>query len=328
MARRYSKNTTGIPRIPGIPPHDAWVSYTCINCGTRNYEKIGSELLRPTDAYSNCDWKCTPCKFSHNKSSNLPFENWASHTTVKDGLPTQRFWQAFFRSATEKPESYWKMCSVCDRVLPYADFSGHKRFGMLKRQIECRACKAAINGVLNIRRTPEQLRESSAKRRIADLLMAESVEKLDVKALFERFEYKCFKTKIELKIEESSAWQIDHTIPSRYFYPLTARNATLLSTSANQNKSGMWPSMFYTNKELVELARITGASLELLSSKDPIWNTDIDVNACVERYLDVRKDSDLSKRIAELKLVLDKHDLVDQLNEQNSALLGLRSSSW
>jgi len=323
MARRESKNATGIPRIPNIPYHNAWASYTCINCGCRNYEDIGLELLSPGDAYEQCKWKCSNCEFVHSKESDLPFENWVASATAKQNLPTQRFWQGFFRSVTEKPESYWKMCNVCNRCLPYADFAGHKRFGVLKKQIECRACKAAINGILNVLRTSEQLRESSAKRRIADLLVAGSNEKLDVKALFERFSYKCFKTKTQLNIEDSASWQIDHTLPSRYFYPLTAKNATLLSADANQNKSDMWPSEFYTNKELIELARITGASLELLSSKTVILNTDIDVNACVERYLDVRKDSDLTKRIAELKLVLDKHDLISQLNDQNASLLGI-----
>ncbi len=324
MVRRKTKNRTGIPRIEGIPYHDAWISYTCINCGIRNYENIGKELLCPDHAYKGCRWTCSSCKFTHSRNADLPFSTWPEQATDQEGTPARRFWKAFFRSATEKPESYWKQCNVCSRILPNNDFSRHIGWGPLEKQIECRDCKAVINAELNPKRTSEQLREAASKRRIAELLIADSNEKPNVKDLFDRFQSRCFKTKIPLDIEKTATWQIDHTLPSRYFYPLSIENATLLSAEANQNKSDMWPSEFYTNTELTELARITGASLELLSSSEPVFNPNIDVNACVERYLNVRDQSNLLKRVKELKTLLEKHNLTVHLSDETARLLGLK----
>jgi hypothetical protein len=323
MARRITKNKTGISRVENISSHDAWASYSCINCGYRNYEKIGLNLPNPSDAYKNFVWTCVHCVFVHSRTNDLPFHDWPADAVDNSELPAQRFWTAFFRSATENAESYWKQCNVCSRILPNADFSRHVGWGPLEKQMECRACKAVINAHLNPKRTTEQLRESGMKRRIAELLVATSDEKLDVHALFKRFSYKCFKTGTELKIEEPSTWQIDHTLPSKYFYPLSIQNATLLSTGANQNKSGSWPQTFYTNEELIHLAEITGAPLDVLSNPVPIVNENIDVNSCVGKFLKVRGDSDLSKRINELKVLLNKHELSDKLSPKNKKLLGI-----
>ncbi len=325
MVRRSTKNTTGILRKEGISHRHAWASYTCINCGTRNYENMGLELPSPDEAFNNFQWQCSNCNYIHFNNNDLPFTEWPEETIDKTKTPAQRFWRAFFRSATEKPETYWKQCNVCGRILPSTEFAKHSgsAWGPLFKQMECRTCKAVINANLNPKRTTEQLRESSMKRRIAELLTSSADEKLNVPELFDRFDSKCFKTGIELNIEDSASWEIDHTLPSKYFYPLTIQNATLLSSSANQNKSGKWPSEYYTNEELTTLARITGASLELLSSREPIYNEDIDVNSCVEKFLNVRDRSDLSKRIKQLKLILDRHELLDKLNDENKQLLGV-----
>ena len=89
-------------------------------------------------------------------------------------------------------------------------------------------------------------------------------------------------------------------------------------------KKGKWPSEFYTNNELIELAKITGADLTLISSKTPIINTNINVNSCVERYLQVREKSHLPKRIGELKKILTDYNLVAQLSAANKKLLGFK----
>ena len=47
---------------------------------------------------------------------------------------------------------------------------------------------------------------------------------------------------------------------------MTKENAALLSKEANNNKRNKWSSHFYTNNELIKLARITGADLSLLSA--------------------------------------------------------------
>lgn len=327
MTRRSTRNETGIDRltIENGNAHDAWATFICVNCHALNYVHIGDHLLTPEDAYDTQSWECTECGFVHSKDSDLPdsWSNWKPELLEKEELTVQRFWQAFFRSSTENPEAYWKRCNVCGRILPNSAFSKHSGWGPLEKQMECRACKGAINAVLNCKRTPDQLRESSIRRRIADMFVADYNEKIDTQALFDRFGGKCFKTGKPLDINKTGSWHIDHILPSKYLYPLTTKNAALLSREANSNKRDRWPSDFYTPQELVELARITGADLSLLSSPTPIINTQIDVNKGVDRYLTVRNsNTELPKRILELQKVLLQYNLVDQLDEKHRSILG------
>ena len=328
MARRKSINTTGISRVEGIPYHDAWVAYKCVNCREMNYVQVGQKLLTPSDAIESCIWKCSHCGFVHSKESDLPFENWEEEYNLADSTTALRFWKGFFRIATEHPESYWKQCNVCSRILPFKAFSYHqpnkngKKWGPLERQMECRSCKGAINAVLNPKRSKEQLHESAVRRRIADLFLEDINQSINFQDLFDRFEHRCFKTKVPLDINKRESWSIDHILPSRYLYPLTINNAALLSRGANDNKRDKWPSKYYDNNELIELARITGANLELISQRLPIINHNIDVNKGVERYLQVREKSDLPKRIREIKKILQVYELVPNLTKENRELLG------
>jgi len=75
MARRKTKNITGLPRIEGIPYHDAWVGFICLSCNQLNNIKIGSQLLDSHTAYETALWGCGNCSFQHNKNTNLPFKN-------------------------------------------------------------------------------------------------------------------------------------------------------------------------------------------------------------------------------------------------------------
>lgn len=333
MPRRKTKNRTNIRRLPGIPVHEAWVSFTCLKCSHRNYLHIGKSLLSPSEAYENALWKCAKCGFIHSKSSDLPekdltgkdlpFRAWGKKVTSHGSIAAQRFWKAFFAIATEYHNSYWKQCNTCGKILPASAFSGHKNWGALEKQMECRSCKSVINANLNPKRTKEQLHESSVKRRIADLLLEGENERTDFAALFERFGGRCFKTGKVLDINERSSWAVDHILPSRFLYPLRKDNAALLSREANENKRDRWPSQFYTNNELKRLAIITGANLAVISSKKPTVNPNIDVNKCVTRMLNVRGATDLSKRINELKKLLRDNKLVSKLSPTNKRMLGL-----
>ncbi len=324
MTRRKTKNRTGLSRIEGIQPHDAWVGFICLNCGTLNNVNIGNTLIEPKLAYDNYKWNCSKCEYVHSKDSDLPFVHWEEDFRLAKSIKAQRFWEAFFRIATENPEAYWKQCNACGRILPFAAFSRHSGWGPLERQMECRSCKGAINAVLNPKRTKQQLHESSVRRRIADLLVEGENEKIDIKDLFKRFDSKCFKTHIKLDIKNRDSYQIDHILPSKWLYPLKKENSCLLSSEANESKKGKWPSEFYKNNELIELAKITGADLFLISSQVPVVNTNINVNRCVERYLRVRENSHLPKRIKELKKILIDYDLVSKLSPENKKLLGLK----
>ena len=208
--------------------------------------------------------------------------------------------------------------------MPFSAFSKHSGWGPLQRQMECRSCKGAINAVLNPKRTKEQLHESSVRRRIADLFLEGENQQIDIVELFEKFGNKCFKTKKPLDIKKRRTWAIDHILPSKWLYPLSKENTALLSKEANNSKGEKWPSQFYTNNELIELAKITGADLGLISSKVPVMNNNIDVNKCVERYLRVREKSNLRKRISELKKIIKNYGLIDRLTLGNKKILGFK----
>jgi hypothetical protein len=322
VTRRKAKNKTGLSRIKGIPYHDAWVGFICLKCNELNNIRIGDELLDPKEAFETAVWECKKCFYVHSKESDLPFENWDDEFKNSTSLKAERFWRGFFRIATEHKESYWKQCNTCGRILPFHAFSKHKGWGPLERQMECRSCKGAINAVLNPLRTPEQHHESAVRRRIADLLLEEENESINVEDLFSRFNHECFKTGKNLNIDERGSWAIDHILPSKFLYPLNKENAALLSTEANIAKRDKWPSKFYSNNELIKLAKITGADLSLLEDKTPEINRNIDVNRCVSRYLKVREKSDLTKRIKELKKIIATYDLVKNLNKKNRKILG------
>jgi hypothetical protein len=322
MARRETTNRTGIDRLNGIPYHDAWVAYVCINCLSINYVNIGQDLISPDNAFDECIWVCDSCGFMHSRESDIPFQNWDEDHKAADSKSAEYFWRGFFRASTEHPESYWKQCNVCGRIMPFSAFSRHAGWGPLERQMECRACKGAINAILNPKRTSQQLHEASVRRRIADLLLEAENEPIDINELFQRFDNRCFKTKQPLVKEQRGSWAIDHILPSKWLYPLTRENAALLSTQANENKRDKWPSQFYTNSELIELALLTGADLSLLTQAVPVINKRIDVNKGVERYLQVREMSNLNKRIKEIKKIIRFYGLQDQLNEVNKRLLG------
>lgn len=321
MVRRKAKNITGLARIKGIHLHEAWVGFICLSCNSLNNIRVGLNLLNPKTTYETAEWKCNKCGYLHSKNSDLPFENWSKDFTIAKSLRAQRFWEAFFRIATEHSESYWKQCYTCGRILPFNAFSKHAKWGPLERQMECRSCKGAINATLNPKRTKEQLHESSARRRVADLLLEGENLDIDLVDLFKRFDNKCFKTKQLLDINKRATWAVDHILPSKWLYPLTKENAALLSKEANNSKRDKWPREFYTNNELIELAKITGAHLELLASETPIINANINVDKCVERYLQVREKSDLPKRIKELKKILKDYNLTDKLSDKNKKLL-------
>jgi hypothetical protein len=129
MTRRETKNITGLTRIEGIPYHDAWVGFICLSCGLLNNIRIGLQLLDPKTTYETAEWKCSKCGYLHSKDSDLPFENWSEDFTVAESIKAQRFWEAFFRISTEHPESYWKQCNACGRILPFAAFSKRSGWG-------------------------------------------------------------------------------------------------------------------------------------------------------------------------------------------------------
>lgn len=64
---------------------------------------------------------------------------------------------------------------------------------------------------------------------------------------------------------------LDHTLPAVFLWPLTTENATLLCREHNGEKSGKWPSDYYSDNELKKLVIITGIPYSILSG-NPHYN--------------------------------------------------------
>ena len=64
---------------------------------------------------------------------------------------------------------------------------------------------------------------------------------------------------------------IDHTLPVYYLWPATTDSGTLLCRVCNGNKTGKWPSEFYNDAKLHQLAVHTGFDYHLLAG-EPQYN--------------------------------------------------------
>jgi hypothetical protein len=188
-----------------------------------------------------------------------------------------------------------KKCSQCQRYLPIdprleayrktdktvkraprsmvVAFHGHrsKKSGY---QNECRGCKnVEINGHFNIIRTPDQFHESSTLTRERKLLLREGEilkefkERCSKKGLrsfvWERFGRRCFKCGCKVTLQ---GYQLDHTRPLAYLWPLD-EHATCLCQACNNSKKDAFPVDFYTPDELKRLSRIIGLSLPGLTTR-------------------------------------------------------------
>ena len=329
MTRKSFGNKSGVKSFEGADERAAWVGFYCLSCQSFNLKKIGYELLSPDDAYNNCSWVCEKCGYVHSKDEDLPEEfNWDDSHKDAESLSVQRFWKVFFKTATESKDSYWKQCATCGRILPVSYFAAHSQVGKsgflpLLRQRECKCCKAAINTKLNPSRTPEQMHEGNIRRRVGDAFCATVTRDFTDAELFERFDGKCFKCGKVLSMENRGDWAIDHIMPSALLYPLVKKNAALLCSDCNGAKRAKLPREFYDNEQLKDLATKTGASLELLAADEPALNKEnVDVNMGVDNYLSTRRSSNLSKRVRELKKVIEFYDLQSQLTPENKSKLG------
>lgn len=157
----------------------------------------------------------------------------------------------------------FKYCIICSTLQPIENFSIHNA-RKSKRQGECITCKNRYNSFKNGTRTPEQFAESAQKRRLYSELAGNS--KIDYKAIRKKYDNKCFNCGLDLSNPDTVS-NLDHTLPAMYLWPLNTDNATLLCSDCNQNKSGLWPSQFYSTVKLHELSVRTGIEYSILAGK-------------------------------------------------------------
>jgi hypothetical protein len=165
-------------------------------------------------------------------------------------------------------------------------------------QLECKACKKFfVNSALNKLRTATQHREDSLRRRAIELLTNDLLEqnwiyhdfRVKTKKEFDneiwlKFEKKCFRCKED--IGTSNEMNLDHTMPLSYLYPLDVY-ATCLCASCNNEKRDAFPLNFYSDQQLIELSKITGLSLDILSSTESNLIVVKAIKDKVEWFIDV-----------------------------------------
>ena len=76
------------------------------------------------------------------------------------------------------------------------------------------------------------------RRRLYNILSGEP-GKIDSRAVFDRFNGKCFACQKDLTFQAQgrSDFRLDHTLPNRYLWPLTTETATLLCDACNTDVS-------------------------------------------------------------------------------------------
>ena len=163
----------------------------------------------------------------------------------------------------EEAQEY-KYCIICNTIKPLNLFDRHsaRRSG---RQGECKLCKAVYNAIKNKTRLTDQHREAAQKRRMyLDLSGSQKIKSEDT---YKRFGYRCFKCRKDLRSVDTKERPLDHTLPAVFLWPLTTENATLLCREHNGEKSGKWPSEYYSDDELRALAVLTGIQYDTLAGQ-------------------------------------------------------------
>lgn len=187
----------------------------------------------------------------------------STRITVDDGVPIKL-----------------KKCSYCGRLLPVDP----RRLGVLafhkhnakktNHQNECRSCKKwRINDSFNPLRTTDQLHESSVITRERKLFLREPEILQAIKdrtgaglksQIWERFDRKCFRCGTPVALDD---FQLDHTRPLAYLWPID-EHATCLCSNCNNEKKEKFPVDFYTPTQLKRLSDLTGLPLPELSKKE------------------------------------------------------------
>ena len=168
----------------------------------------------------------------------------------------------------EEAQEY-KYCIICNTIKPLDLFDRHttRKSG---RQGECRLCKKVYNSIKNKTRLTDQHREAAQKRRM--YLDLSGSTKIKSEEIYKRFNYRCFKCKQNLRrVDDAKERPLDHTLPAVFLWPLTTENATLLCREHNGEKSGKWPSEYYSEDELRALAVLTGIQYDTLAGQ-PHYN--------------------------------------------------------
>jgi hypothetical protein len=240
--------------------------FQCLNPECKEYI-----FIKEKDIKEEFTIECPKCGYIHKNGSETKFYDYSMDVNDDDGNPVSISKGSFTVSHEEyiSEAMQYKYCIICNTIKPLEKFDQHSSRNS-GRQGECRLCKKIYNEIKNETRLADQHREAAQKRRL--LLDIAGTPKIDSKEIEKRYDYKCFCCGKDLStVVDKKEKPLDHTLPVYYLWSLSTENATLLCRECNSRKSGTWPSKFYDDKHLRELAILTGFSYELLSDK-PKYN--------------------------------------------------------
>lgn len=208
---------------------------------------------------------CPKCGYEHYSGGEQHLFDFSMDVNNDNGEAVSVLEGEFVVSHDEYIENaaLYKYCLICNTLKPIEYFHKH---AVLKsgRQGECTMCKTNYNAIKNGTRTSDQHFESSQKRRL--LIEVAGAARVSRKAIERKYGLKCFNCDKDLSgVTANKEKPIDHTLPVYYLWPATTDSGTLLCHACNSNKTGKWPSEFYRDAKLHQLAVHTGFDYHLLA---------------------------------------------------------------
>ena len=218
--------------------------------------------------------ECDECGFMHKYGEESTFYEYDLKTLADDKIVESGEFTILHDDYIEEAGLY-KYCIICCSLKPVEFFDRHSA-RQSSHQGECRLCKQAYNAIKNQTRTADQHREAAQKCRL--YVELSGTEKIDSKAIYERYDHNCFVCGKDLSADIQSGatvrgGNLDHTLPALYLWPLTTNTATLLCKEHNAEKAEKWPGTFYDARKLRELVVKTGITYEVLAGR-PHFNPD------------------------------------------------------
>ncbi|MFD0915003.1 hypothetical protein ACFQ14_01125 [Pseudahrensia aquimaris] len=241
--------------------------FQCLNKECTCFFFIQTETIEP-----DFEFICESCGFVHAAGETTKLYDYELKDRRDNSLIEEGAFEILHDDYVSESKEY-KYCIVCGALKPFElfDVHGSRRTG---RQGECRVCKQSYNAIKNQTRLTEQHREASQKRRLYTHF--EDRKKMDLGAIYARFDNRCFKCGTDLSEDliagvAKKEGNLDHTLPVFFLWPLTTDNATLLCRQHNGEKAEKWPGTYYSEAEMKRLSAMTGIEYRLLEAA-PTFN--------------------------------------------------------
>lgn len=240
-----------------------YLGFQCLKADCRNFIFVRENLIGPVFKVT-----CGKCGFIFRSGDSSKFFDYELVYKEDNRLIREGEFRVLHDDYIGEASKF-KYCVLCNSMKPLDAFDKHSSRSS-GRQSECNLCKQLYNTIKNDTRITDQHREASDRRRTYRLL-ADEMERIDSHTVFDRFGGQCFNCGVDLefKARGKKGYDLDHTLPASYLWPITTSNATLLCNKKHNNcngsKSGKWPSEFYSTDKIKELATLTGYSFKLLN---------------------------------------------------------------